>query len=1040
METTYTSQLMPIRTKVIYSMPIKDKIKSGWGDYGTSTTSDMFSLDLYKFSNYLTPLGMSPVDYVKKYFSISWTNSGEQYYNVTITGDGYISEHQIYDTNSNTAMVNPQFVPSMTIDISSLNQCYVQIVLKPEYYYKDVPECVATLVIKDTTNKIDQTAKITFKKPNAIVTDQYILRLVDQNDANIIDTVNIRNNNVSKYEYRVIFSGGNKTNYEHYFNEPTIAGEENLLQFTLPRKFDTKIGESFRTITGYVELIEKANPTVSYQYPIRIELGSRDKIEAETEVTCSFSPNGGTGEMKDIKVKLKFNFTTWGYEGVITLPECTYTAPVGYVFKHWMDGNGDKIELRDAKEKINVTENKSYSFTALWDEKPKEEGDTTKPPTTDGTTTDSTTGNTDKIDGSNTTLNDLNKVPEDKCNCPENDDSTGVTAKPIFIVPPVGTRGTFKFKKPFNNKMYDGLEYEVRAIRSLVEMKDSDEKPYENIYVPVELTEKDFKQDVDHGVPIIVFINTAGNYYYVPASYLLSMPKTSGVKYQQVMMAVNLGYLPIDYDPSLIKSTLVDDVKAILGITSTVETIKTSAVYLISEEEHQSFQKLLNGNKSITHSYRVRYAKVLEENNKYRERLKLLTNCLTNHIQKGLQANRPPVYKDIVFNANGGIGKMDSQNVLVGNYSIPACLFVAPNGKRFDHWNDKQDDTGTSYKAYSRVYFGTDDEITLYAIWKDLNAPEVEVEENTPKDAVININPDIVNLTNSDTAEIKVVIENASAQQLKLTWAGLEDKIYVTFKNVISSLATAVVTLKKGYTGGIPDGSTFTICNGDKTVHSKPISIKRIIPIQINIDKSEVDLSVGKPKEAIINISTDGITIADAKFKQNRMEDKIKVTFKNEKANSVDAIVSLADGFNGEIANETFNFQTGDGSNSSLDITVTRKVEPTTLSVTGFKTELTAGKTGEDTTTFKVETNDKNYSCENTTPEILELNMGTNTIKALKAGKGIIKVKATAEGSVEKVVTIEITVKAAPPPEPTTPPTTGTGGSGSGGNTTQPRT
>lgn len=224
------------------------------------------------------------------------------------------------------------------------------------------------------------------------------------------------------------------------------------------------------------------------------------------------------------------------------------------------------------------------------------------------------------------------------CNCDTSKEDTGVdgpTTKPTYIVPPIGTKGIFTFESPFDDKMYNNAEYEVKAIRSLSEMHDSEEKPYENIYQPVNLTEKDFKTDMDHNVPIIVLASSGGSYYYVPASKLKSMPKITGIKYQQVMLAINLGYLPISFNLDVAKDTIVNDIKSTLGITSTVEAIKTSAVQLVNEDDHTTFQKLLDTNKKIRNSYRVRYELLSKKYEELRKKLKILNNCMINHIKAG---------------------------------------------------------------------------------------------------------------------------------------------------------------------------------------------------------------------------------------------------------------------------------------------------------------------------------------------------------------------------------------------------------------------
>ena len=252
-------------------------------------------------------------------------------------------------------------------------------------------------------------------------------------------------------------------------------------------------------------------------------------------------------------------------------------------------------------------------------------------------------------------LEELNKGPskDEDCKCDTSsssgsgggsgDDANAMgKQKPTYIVPPIGTKGRFNFLEPFNKVMFNNQEYTVKAIRSLQEMNDSEEKPYDNIYAENELTEDKFKSDLDNNVPIIVLKNNGGNYFYVPATYLKSMPKNDGVKYQQVMMAINLGYLPLDFDYSAAEDIIKNSVKSSLGITSTIETLKTSVVQLVSEEEHNKFKKLLEGNKTEKHGYMFRYNMLLEQNKKLKQRIKLLNDCIILHIEAGKPIIKQP--------------------------------------------------------------------------------------------------------------------------------------------------------------------------------------------------------------------------------------------------------------------------------------------------------------------------------------------------------------------------------------------------------------
>ena len=77
----------------------------------------------------------------------------------------------------------------------------------------------------------------------------------------------------------------------------------------------------------------------------------------------------------------------------------------------------------------------------------------------------------------------------------------------------------------------------------------------------------------------------------------------------------------------------------------------------------------------------------------------------------------------ITFNANGGTGSMAAESVREGSdYSLPACGFTAPAGKRFKGWALSADGavlTGSTVNVTAAI--------TLYAIWEEIPAAEFTI-------------------------------------------------------------------------------------------------------------------------------------------------------------------------------------------------------------------------------------------------------------------------------------------------------------------------
>lgn len=190
-----------------------------------------------------------------------------------------------------------------------------------------------------------------------------------------------------------------------------------------------------------------------------------------------------------------------------------------------------------------------------------------------------------------------------------------------YIIPPIGSKGKFEFKAPFNQNTKSDIEYAVYAIRSIKELIDEGRDPLKYIYNQVGLSETDMNKDLTDNVPIIVLSAGTNNYVYVPANKISSLPDITGVKYQQKMLAINIGHLPLDYSLDVVKETIKEAVLEMTGIDSTVEAISTSAVTFLSDDQHTTYMKLIDGKKTSNMSYRTKYKVLLTTYNKLKAKM-----------------------------------------------------------------------------------------------------------------------------------------------------------------------------------------------------------------------------------------------------------------------------------------------------------------------------------------------------------------------------------------------------------------------------------
>ena len=176
----------------------------------------------------------------------------------------------------------------------------------------------------------------------------------------------------------------------------------------------------------------------------------------------------------------------------------------------------------------------------------------------------------------------------------------------------INTTGKFTFKDPVNSAVDESIEYKVVAIRSIKELIDTGDIPFETIYTPIGINEDLYKKDVKDNVNIIVLTNTGGNTYtYIPSSYISKAPDSSGYKYAETLLAINIGKIPLDLDLTSLKEDITDLILATIGLTTEAKNINVSAVELVDEITHTQFLRKINFGGSRNESYRIKYEKLL---------------------------------------------------------------------------------------------------------------------------------------------------------------------------------------------------------------------------------------------------------------------------------------------------------------------------------------------------------------------------------------------------------------------------------------------
>lgn len=197
-----------------------------------------------------------------------------------------------------------------------------------------------------------------------------------------------------------------------------------------------------------------------------------------------------------------------------------------------------------------------------------------------------------------------------------------------MIIPLINTTGYFTFSSPLDAMINSAVPYKVAAVRSIPELAQNGEDPDVNIYDKYGISTAQFKQDVLNNIPIVVLTTDGCTYTYVPANKIESAPTLNGVGYQEQIIASKLGALPVDYDFSLLKTTVVDAIYSVTGINTTAELVPASSITVKTVAEHEAYMALLASRITLNKSCQQRYQEALSEIALLKSKINAIITCL----------------------------------------------------------------------------------------------------------------------------------------------------------------------------------------------------------------------------------------------------------------------------------------------------------------------------------------------------------------------------------------------------------------------------
>jgi len=148
--------------------------------------------------------------------------------------------------------------------------------------------------------------------------------------------------------------------------------------------------------------------------------------------------------------------------------------------------------------------------------------------------------------------------------------------------PSAGSVGLFRLKEPFVCR--PDVRYRVLSLGSFSDYRRRERDPYDLFYLPKGIGFEKFVTDEQAGALIVAIEDTSGNVIEVPDTYIDALPSGDEVPYKSVVIGIDLGNFPSDFDESVVIAEVELLLRHMLGTTPKVAVSTYSAGALTKEE------------------------------------------------------------------------------------------------------------------------------------------------------------------------------------------------------------------------------------------------------------------------------------------------------------------------------------------------------------------------------------------------------------------------------------------------------------------------
>ena len=152
------------------------------------------------------------------------------------------------------------------------------------------------------------------------------------------------------------------------------------------------------------------------------------------------------------------------------------------------------------------------------------------------------------------------------------------------LTPAVGLKGVFGVSAPF--VVGASVEYSVTAVERFTKIMGRGIDLYQELYVPNQIPEDKFNEDVAAGACLITLQPEYGAPIVVPDTYITTYPRNDLYKYRRLILSIDLGPVPNSLDVSYLQQVFASSASDLIGVEPKVDLIEIPLDDTVTPEQH----------------------------------------------------------------------------------------------------------------------------------------------------------------------------------------------------------------------------------------------------------------------------------------------------------------------------------------------------------------------------------------------------------------------------------------------------------------------